>query len=245
MLIIPAIDIRAGKVVRLTQGKFEAKKIYSNDPLRTARHWQQEGAGLIHLVNLDGASRGEIKNLKLIKKLVKKIDVPIQYGGGVRQIKNIRDLLNIGIYRVVIGTRALDKDFLSRVYERFKEQVIVSIDVRSGKVFTKGWSTEGKGISAIGLAKAVKRIGFREVIFTDILRDGTLKGPNIEGTRKILDIGLRVIHSGGISSLSDIFGLLALEPKGLTAVIVGKALYEARFTLGEAIKKTKKKEVGC
>jgi phosphoribosylformimino-5-aminoimidazole carboxamide ribotide isomerase len=241
MLIIPAIDIKEGKVVRLRQGKFNAKKIYSSNPIETARHWQRQGAKLIHLVNLDGASTGRIKNLPLVKELVKRINIPVEYGGGIRDIRTIERLLNMGMYRVVVGTCALNKVFLAKLFKRFKDKVIVSIDAKAGRVFTQGWVVKSKVLSPDCLAGSLKKIGFREVIFTDIARDGMLKGPSIGETKKILRVGLRVIASGGVSSLQDILRLAALSKQGLTGVIVGKALYEAKFTLSEALKTVKKR----
>ena len=241
MLIIPAIDIKEGKVVRLKQGKFNTKKIYSVNPIETARYWQRQGAKLIHLVNLDGASTGKIKNFSLIKELVKRINIPVEYGGGIRDIRTIERLLNMGMYRVVIGTRALDEVFLAKLFKRFKDKVIVSIDTKAGRVFTQGWLVKSKGLSPDCLASTLKKIGFREVIFTDIRRDGMLKGPNIRETKKVLRTGLRVIASGGVSSLQDISRLAALSRQGLSGVIVGKALYEEKFTLGEALKTVKKR----
>ena len=234
MLIIPAIDIKDGKVVRLTQGRYQ-KKIYSNDPLKTARHWQRLGARLIHIVDLDGASSGKTVNFQIIKRIAQQIHAPIEVGGGIRDLATIKKLLGTGIERVIIGTKAAeDEAFLKRVFKQFKERVIVSIDSIDGSVFTHGWLQKNKKTDALRLAKKIKTIGFEEIIFTDIVRDGALKGPNIAGIKKILKTGLKVIGSGGVSTIQDIFRLKALRSQGLTGIIVGKALYEGRFTLKEA-----------
>jgi len=237
MLIIPAIDLEDGCVVRYVQGRLN-KKIYSRDPLKTARHWVKQGAKLLHIVDLDGASSGIPKNLNLVKEISRDICVPIQFGGGVRTIETIRTLLKSGIQRVVLGTKAAeDRKFLKKAFTEFKERLIVSIDAKSANVLIKGWQSSYKGSDVISFASALKDLGFKQVIYTDTLKDGTLSGPNIKGIKDLLkETGLNVIASGGISSLDDIVRLKKLENKGVVGVIIGKALYEGRFTLSEAIK---------
>ncbi len=236
MLIIPAIDIKDGCVVRFVQGRLK-KKIYSSDPLKVAKAWVRQGAKLIHIVDLDGAKTGIPKNLGIIKEVIKNIDVPIEVGGGIRKIETIKDLLDCGAYRVVLGTRAIeDEDFLKKAFAKFKNKIIVSLDAKAGYLLTKGWQTDSQETQALTFARKLKNLRFKEIIYTDILKDGTLKGPNIKGTKKLLEAtGIRVIASGGICSLKDIRQIKVLEKEGLTGIIVGKALYEKKFTLGQAL----------
>ena len=236
-MIIPAIDIQAGAVVRFYQGATD-KKIYSRDPIKTARHWLCQGAELIHVVDLDGAFSGSPKNIGIVKKIVKETGARIEFGGGVRSIEAIRELLACGIKRVVLGTKAIEESsFLKRARDKFKDRVIVSIDAKDGRVMTKGWKSCAGNKDALSLVSALAKLGFKEVIYTDISKDGTLKGPSIMEIKRILKLAkIKVIASGGISSLEDIYKLKMLEKQGVSAVIVGKALYEGRFTLTEAIK---------
>jgi len=237
MLIIPAIDIKDGCVVRFVQGKLN-KKVYSRDPVKTARHWQKQGAQLIHIVDLDGAASGMPKNLNIVKEIVKNVQVPIQFGGGVRDIATIRALLDYGIYRVVLGTKAVeDKNFLKKAFKKFKQKIIISIDTKANQVLIKGWQKSSRCSNALAFALALKKMGFKELIYTDTLKDGTLSGPNIKGMKDLLrETGMRIIASGGISSLRDVYKLKLLEKKGISGIIIGKALYEGRFTLIQALK---------
>lgn len=237
MLIIPAIDLKDGCVVRFVQGRLD-KKVYSRDPLKTAKHWQRQGAKIIHLVDLDGAMTGVAKNLNIVKEIVKTIDVPIQFGGGVRKIDTIKELLNSGVWRVVLGTKAAqDKGFLENTFKKFKDKIIVSVDAQGNRVLIKGWKISSTGLDILKFTRILKETGFKEIIYTDILKDGTLKGPNVRNIKSLLkETGMRIIVSGGISSLGDISRLKLLEKNGLTGIIVGKALYEGRFTLSGAAK---------
>ena len=237
MLIIPAIDLKDGCVVRYVQGRLN-KKIYSRSPFKTARHWVEQGAKLLHIVDLDGASSGIPQNLKLVKEIAENICVPIQFGGGVRKIETIRTLLKSGVQRVVLGTKAVqDKKFLKKAFAEFKERLIVSVDAKSGNVLIKGWQSSYKGTEVISFALALKEIGFKQLVYTDTLKDGTLSGPNIKGIKDLLkETGLNIIASGGIASLDDIARLKKSEKKGLVGVIIGKALYEGKFTLSQAIR---------
>lgn len=236
MLIIPAIDLRGGKVVRLFQGKFNREKVYSSDPVKVAKHWARQGAQFLHIVDLDGALNGTPKNLKAVKEISVKIGMPFEFGGGVRSIEMISKLFELGAQRVVLGTRAAsDAAFLKRAKKKFGEKIIVSIDAKEGKVLTQGWKL-GSPKLALHFALEIKKVGFKQLIYTDISRDGTLSGPNIKGIRELLvETGLKVIASGGVSGLDDLVKLKKLEKKGVIAVIVGKALYEGRFTLAEAL----------
>lgn len=237
MLVIPAIDIKEGNVVRFVQGSLD-KKIYSRDPVRTASHWVRQGAKLLHVVDLDGASCGSLKNLEVVREIVNKQAVPIQFGGGVRKIEVIKRLLDYGIWRVVISTKAVeDRTFLERAFRKFREKVIVSMDARGNQLLIKGWKAPARAIDVLTFVKRLKEIGFKELIYTDISKDGTLKGPNIRAIKKLLKEGkIKIIASGGVSSLEDIRKLKVLQRQGLIGVIVGKALYEGRFTLAEALK---------
>ena len=236
MLIIPAIDLKDGCVVRYVQGKLN-KKVYSKDPIKTARHWVKNGAEWLHIIDLDGAFSGIPKNLNIVKEIAKSIDVPIQFGGGVRDLKMVKTALDAGIGRVILGTRAVeDKAFLKKSFVKFNNKVIISIDAKKGKVMTKGWKEVNKGYDALTLARELKGLGFSEAIYTDTLKDGTLSGPNLSSIKAILKgSGLNIIASGGISSLEDISNLKKLQKQGVVGVIVGKALYEGRFTLKDAL----------
>lgn len=238
MLLIPAIDLKDGCVVRLVQGKFSDKKIYSKDAVKTAKHWARQGAVMLHVVDLDGASTGVLKNIEIVKDILKEVAVPLEFGGGARDLKTIQMLLSLGISRVVLGTKAVeDRNFLKEAFKKCKEKLIVSVDAKEGKVLTKGWQESPKNIDALEFAAQLKDIGFSRIIYTDTSKDGTLAGPNIKDLKTLLKAtGLKVIASGGISSLEDIRKLKSLEKQGVEGVIVGKALYEGRFTLTEAIK---------
>lgn len=237
MLIIPAIDIKDGCVVRFTRGRLN-KKVYSRDPLKTARHWQRQGAKLIHIVDLDGANSGRPKNLEIVKKIVKNVDTPIQFGGGVRKRDVIRKLLDYGIKRVVLGTQAVeDKDFLKKAFKEFGHNIIISVDAEGSRILIKGWQVGSRRVSLLDFARTLKEIGFKQMVYTDILKDGTLSGPNIKGIKTLLkETGIQIIASGGIRSLEDIYKLKLLERKGVVGVIIGKALYEGKFTLSQALK---------
>jgi phosphoribosylformimino-5-aminoimidazole carboxamide ribotide isomerase len=236
MLIIPAIDLKEGKVVRLVQGKFN-KKVYSSDPVQTAKHWARQGAKLIHIVDLDGAMEGKFANLDIVKRIIKEAKVRVQYGGGVRSEAIVKKLFESGVSRVVIGTKAVeDSRFLINIFKKFRDNIIVSIDEIEGSVFTRGWRIRVKAHKTLEFAKKLKEMGFKRIIYTDIKKDGTLKGPNIQNIKRILkETGLEVIASGGVSSLEDIRKLKILERSGLAGVIVGKALYEGKFTLRAAL----------
>jgi phosphoribosylformimino-5-aminoimidazole carboxamide ribotide isomerase len=236
MLIIPAIDLQDGCVVRLVQGKRD-KKIYSRDPLKVARHWVKQGAQFLHVVDLDGAFTGAPRNLAIARQIAQDAGVPIEFGGGVRSIEAVKQALDFGASRVVLGTRAVkDAAFLKKAFARFKHKIIVSIDVKNGKLLTQGWKS-GSGIDAVKFALVLKEIGFREAIYTDTVKDGTLSGPNIKGAKELLKKGgLKLIVSGGISSLDDLMRLKCLCREGLSGIIVGKALYEGKFTLRQALR---------
>jgi len=234
MLIIPAIDLKDGRCVRLRQGRAEEVTIYSDDPVQTARKWVSEGAQLIHIVDLDGAFSGNQKNLESISAIRKAVHVTLQVGGGIRTMEDIRKLLDIGIDRVILGTVAIkNPELLKKAADSYPERIIVGIDAKDGKVAIKGWQ-ELTEIDALEFAKSIEPLPLAAVVYTDIKRDGMLTGPNIETTRAMVEhLRLPVIASGGISSLQDIKALKTI--KGLFGAITGKALYTGAISLKEAI----------
>ena len=236
MKVIPAIDIRGGKVVRLGQGRVGDETIYFDSPLEAARMWLAHGADFIHVVDLDGALEGRLKNLKFVKEIVDNVNVKIELGGGIRGIRTIQEVINAGIEKVVIGTKALEEDFISKISKKFGDRIVVGIDAKDGVVLTKGWlfKTEMK---VVELAEKMARLGIKTINYTDISRDGMLTGPNIEGLKKMLKVsGVDIIASGGLSTIEDVRRLKGLEPDGLKGMIIGKALYEKTIDLREAIK---------
>jgi len=237
MLIIPAIDLQSGCVVRFVQGRTN-KKIYSKDPVKVAKHWVKQGAKFLHIVDLDGAFSGIPRNLEIVKEIVNQVKVPVEFGGGLRKVDTIKDVLSAGVNRVVLGTRAVeDKDFLKKVFDKFRNKIIVGVDAKDGEVMVRGWKAGHKNTGAVDFSLSLKKLGFSELIYTDTLKDGTLTGPNIKEIKKLLKMtGLKIIASGGISSLEDLHKLKCLEKDGVSGVIVGKALYEGKFTLPQALK---------
>lgn len=236
MIVIPAIDILGGKVTRLTRGDFKFEKSYEGTPLEFAKRWEAEGAEIIHIVDLDGAKKGVFKNLKLIGRIAASVKSSIELGGGLRDKKTIKHALDIGIGRVIIGTRAIDKNFVKEAIEEFgRQRIVIGVDSREGKISIRGW-TETEETTVLDFIKELENLGVKTIVFTDILRDGTLSGPNLDALKSILDVtGMDVVASGGISSIDDILELKRLEPNGLVGCIVGKALYEGRLDLKEAI----------
>ncbi|HRZ86951.1 MAG TPA: 1-(5-phosphoribosyl)-5-[(5-phosphoribosylamino)methylideneamino]imidazole-4-carboxamide isomerase [bacterium] len=240
MIIIPAIDLKDGKCVRLFQGKFDQVKEYSADPVAVARKWEDAGAKIIHVVDLDGALTGEPKNLEAVRTIAAAVSARIELGGGLRDFETIQRALDIGVDRVVLGTKAIeDMDFLRKCVAKHREKIVVGIDAKDGVVYAKGWTEKGDK-SALNLARNVEFIGVRNIICTDIARDGALTRPNFDFFKQLKKtVKINVIASGGVSSLKDIVDLL---PLGLAGVIVGKALYEDRIDLGEAIRLCSQKE---
>jgi phosphoribosylformimino-5-aminoimidazole carboxamide ribotide isomerase len=242
MLVIPAIDIRGGKVVRLSQGKAECETIYFDSPLEVAGMWAAQGAELIHVVDLDGAILGSSKNLKSIKEIVNGVNVKIEFGGGVRDLETVQSLIDAGIEKVVISTRALEEDFISKASKRFGSRIVVGIDAKGGMVLAKGWlfKTEMK---AVDLAGKMAALGIKTINYTDISRDGMLKGPNVDSLKEMLKVkGIDIIASGGVSTIEDVKQLKALSVSGLKGMIIGKALYEKTIDLKEAIQVCSQKE---
>jgi len=237
MLIIPAIDLKNGKVVRLRQGDFSQSVVYSDDALAIARKWASQGASFIHIVDLDGAASGVPTNLDLAGEIAKEISIPVELGGGIRTEQAIKEVLIRGIKRVVLGTKVYqDLEFARKIITEFKNKVIVSIDSRGGKIQAKGW-TETILSSPAELARKLKEFGAETIICTDISKDGMLTGPDVGAIERFLEESeVKIIVSGGIASLEDILKLKSLEPKGVEGVIIGKALYEGKIDLSEAIK---------
>lgn len=240
MLIIPAIDLKDGKVVRYTKGRYN-KKVYSADPVSVALKWQEEGARFLHVVDLDGALYHKPKNTAIIKRIIEAVAIPVEVGGGLRDYATIKRFIDIGAERVVLGTKAIqDPEFLKAVIAEFGKKIAVGLDTRGSKVGLYGWKEFSK-VGIESLLNNFKELGLKVLILTDIQRDGTLKGVDIPKIRKIMKLsGTAVIVSGGVSSLSDIIKLQKLNSGKLEGLIIGKALYERRFTLEEALHAAKK-----
>jgi phosphoribosylformimino-5-aminoimidazole carboxamide ribotide isomerase len=240
MLIIPAVDIKNGKCVRLLQGRMDAETIFGDDPAAMAERWAGAGAELIHVVDLDGAIDQKPRNAEIIRTIVRRVGAPIQVGGGIRSLETIGWYLDLGVDRVVIGTEAIrNPDMVKDACRRFPNRVVVGIDARNGRVAIEGW-TEDTGVSAIQLAKTFEDSGVAAINFTDIHRDGMQTGPNIEETRKLAEsVSIPIVASGGVHTLDDIRNLLPLETAGVTGVITGRALYSGTLDLREAISLTR------
>jgi phosphoribosylformimino-5-aminoimidazole carboxamide ribotide isomerase len=238
MFVIPAIDLKNGRCVRLTEGREASAKIYDRDPLEVAHSYERDGAPLIHVVDLDGAFLGAAsENQQIIRRIADAVSVPIEVGGGVRSVDDIRNLLDVvGARYVIIGTLAIEQPAaLEKAVNRFGDCLVVGIDARGNAVATRGW-TETTAVDALACAERVAALGVQRIIYTDIARDGRLAGPNIEMTREMARrSGARITASGGVASLADIRQLGALEADGVDSVIIGKALYEHRFTLKAAL----------
>jgi len=237
MIIIPAVDISSGKCVRLRQGKKGDIKEYSDNPLEMAMNWEKEGAELLHLIDLDRAIDGSTQNTNIIEDIVKILKIPVELGGGLRTMDDIEWALSIGIEKVIIGTSVVEnRKFVEEALKEFgSKKMIVGIDARNGYTAIKGWKEITK-VRAIELAVEMEEIGIMRIIYTDIKRDGMLTGPNIEEIRKIIEsTNLNIVASGGISSINDIKNLKSLNQPRLEGIIVGKALYEKKFSLREAM----------
>ncbi|MEK6727021.1 MAG: 1-(5-phosphoribosyl)-5-[(5-phosphoribosylamino)methylideneamino]imidazole-4-carboxamide isomerase [Deltaproteobacteria bacterium] len=242
MLVIPAIDIKGGKCVRLVQGKMDQETVYSTSPVEVAKKWQSLGAEYLHIVDLDGAVAGEPKNTDAVEAIADAVSIPFQVGGGIRDIEAINLYLTMGASRIILGTAALEKTWFVRdVCEQHHGQILVGIDARDGKVAIKGWE-ELTNKAAIELAKELEDAGVAGIIYTDISRDGMLKGPNIEGTKSLAQsVKIPIIASGGVSNIDDIKRLKEIESAGVVGVITGKAIYTGSLDLREAIKVAKTK----
>ncbi|MDD2542457.1 MAG: 1-(5-phosphoribosyl)-5-[(5-phosphoribosylamino)methylideneamino]imidazole-4-carboxamide isomerase [Desulfuromonadaceae bacterium] len=240
MIVIPAIDLKNGKCVRLEQGLMEKDTVFSDNPGAQAREWENLGAELLHIVDLDGAFAGQPKNRDAIEAILKTITIPAQLGGGIRDISTIDAYLSMGLSRVIIGTAAQRNPGLVReACAKYPGRIVVGIDAKNGMVAVQGWA-ELTDITAVELALKFEDFGVAALIYTDIARDGMLQGPNLEATRALAEaISIPVIASGGVSSLKDIENLMAIESCGVTGVITGKAVYTGAIRLNEAIALTK------
>lgn len=236
MLVIPAIDIRGGNCVRLVQGKLEQETIFSKDPVFVAKLWQAQGAKRIHIVDLDGAFSGVIQNLELIVKIAKSVNVPVEVGGGIRDIDTIKRVLSGGVAKVILGTSAIyNTDTVKKALKKFGDKIVISIDSLGGKVAIGGWK-EITAVRSMILAKRVEEMGVKEIIFTDIKKDGMLKGPNVKGIKAFAEkVKIPVIACGGISTLDDVKRIKELEKDGVSGMIIGKALYTDDIKLQEAM----------
>lgn len=233
MEVIPAIDIKGGKCVRLYQGDYNQETIFSEDPVAVALEWRNQGARRLHVVDLDGAASGEVCNMAVIEAIVKEVGLPVQLGGGIRDESTVDRLLGVGIDRVILGTAAVEKPELVKEFcRKYGEAMVVGIDARDGCVVTHGWR-KGSEITALELAREMAAIGARRVIYTDVKRDGTLTEPDFEGVAELVNgVSLAVIAAGGISVLSH---LRKLRELGVEGAVVGKALYTGDIELREAL----------
>ena len=236
MEIIPAIDLLDGACVRLHQGDYEQVTRFSDDPVAQALSWQNQGATRLHLVDLDGAKRGEPVNDAAVRAITAALDIPVQLGGGVRSVERAQDLLGCGLDRVILGTVAIEQpELVSQLAQRYPNQIVVGIDAKEGKVATRGW-IEQSDVLATDLARRLSDAGIAAIITTDIATDGTLAGPNLTALREMAEASsVPVIASGGIGCMGDLLSLLPLEALGVSGVIVGRALYDGRVELAEAI----------
>lgn len=238
MNLYPAIDIYQGKVVRLTQGDYNACTVYSKDPAAMARAWEQEGAKWIHVVDLEGAKTGALTSEASLEAVCRSVKAKVQFGGGVRNMKDIEKVLEIGVSRVVLGTKALDGNFLGEALSLFGEKIAVGMDVCRDQVKTTGWLRDGN-ITLPEALKLFEQFGVATIIYTDIEKDGVLKGPNWDKLSQVLgSTKSRVILSGGVSQLSDIEKCRTITAPNFEGVIIGKALYDKRFQLSEAVRLT-------
>jgi phosphoribosylformimino-5-aminoimidazole carboxamide ribotide isomerase len=235
MILYPAIDISEGQAVRLRQGDFGEKTVYRDSPLEAARGWLEAGARFLHVVDLDGARTGAPQALEHLERITHELAVPVQYGGGLRSLPAVRDALRAGAERVILGTAAYtDVDFLDDVMGAFRERLIVSVDTRGGHVSTSGWQ-ETTQMPADSVIERLQNRGVRSFVYTNVDRDGMLGGPDLAEVARIAGVVRgRFLYSGGIGSLQDLEGLSALRQVNLGGVIVGKALYEGRFTIAQA-----------
>lgn len=236
MIFIPAIDLRGGRVVRLIRGSFSEELVWGDNPALFAREFEKQGAEWLHMVDLDGALDGQCRNLDGLKRVRDETRLKIQFGGGLRSVESIESVLALGVQRVVLGTRGLDQAFVKLVLSRFPLQVAVSLDQHEGLVRTQAWTTSSK-VSHVDVMDQLKDWGLRYLVYTNIARDGTLSGPDLEGLDAVLKRAgsMGVILSGGVSSLDDIRRIAAVRDQNFYGVIVGRALYEKRFSVEDAL----------
>jgi len=243
LIVIPAVDLKDGRCVRLSQGRMDQESVYSENPVETARRWQSEGAERLHVIDLNGAVTGRPVHGALIKEISRSVQIPVEVGGGIRDLATIEDYLSSNVRWVVLGTAAFqNRALIEEACHRFPERVILGIDAKKGKVAIRGWN-EVISLEAIDLAKQFEGKGLSAIIFTDIERDGMSTGLNFKSTKRLArSISTPVIASGGVSRIDDVEQLLELEQDGVIGVIVGRALYTGSIKLEEAIRLTKKPE---
>ena len=236
MIIFPAIDIRGGKCVRLLKGDFEKETVFSDKPEEMAKKWQAQGAEFLHLVDLDGALAGKAQNLATVEKILAAVDIPVELGGGIRTMENIDDVLALGVRRVILGSVAVrDPELVREACAKYGDRIVVGIDAKDGIVAVDGWGVSGD-VEATALAKEMKKAGVKTIIYTDISRDGTLSGVNVEATAKLArESGVAIVASGGVKSIADIEALKPYEKDGIEGVIVGKSIYMGTLALAKAI----------
>lgn len=236
MIIFPAIDIRGGKCVRLLKGDFAKETVFSDKPEEMAKKWQAQGAQFLHLVDLDGALAGRPQNLATVEKILAAVDIPVELGGGIRTLESIDEVLALGVRRVILGSVAVrDPELVKTACAKYGDRIVVGIDAKDGIVAVDGWGVSGD-VEATALAKEMKKAGVKTIIYTDISRDGTLSGVNVEATAKLArESGVAIVASGGVKSIADIEALKPYEKDGIEGVIVGKSIYMGTLDLAEAI----------
>lgn len=237
MIIFPAIDLKEGQCVRLVQGRAADKTVYSNEPAKVALDFVNKGAEWLHIVDLDGAFLGKPTNLRAIEAISNNISIPFQVGGGLRTIEDVRLLLKVGAARVIIGTKAVTSpDFIKKLLDEFgAQQIVLGLDAKNGLVATEGWVNTLE-VSAWDFGKQMADLGVKYAVYTDIAKDGLLKGPNFTATKEMTTTNLQIIASGGVTSLDDLKRLKEMERDGLVGAIIGKAIYEGKISLEDAIK---------
>ena len=236
MIIYPAIDIRGGRCVRLTEGRFDAETVFADDPAEMALKWAGMGAEFLHLVDLDGALAGEGKNVPVIERILKSVTIPVQLGGGIRNLETIEKLLALGVTRLILGSAAVkNPELVQEACKKFPGHIAVGIDAKNGEVAIEGWG-KGSGVAATELAKQMAAYGVETIIYTDISRDGMLSGVNVEVTAALARAcGVPIIASGGVASIEDIRRVKAVEADGVQGCIIGKAIYTGAVDLKEAL----------
>jgi len=244
LIVIPAVDLKEGRCVRLSQGRMDQESVYSEHPVEMAKHWESKGAERLHVIDLNGAVMGKPIHRSLIQEITRSLRIPIEVGGGIRDIATIEDYLSSGVRWVILGTAAFqNRSLVEEACRQFPERIILGIDARGGRVAIRGWN-EVVSLDAVDLAKQFEGKGLSAIIFTDIERDGMSTGLNFESTRRLSkSTSIPVIASGGVSRIEDIEHLLELESEGVIGVIVGRALYTGRLGLEESIQLVKKSEV--
>jgi len=236
MIIIPAIDLKNGQAVRLSQGRMEDATVYASDPVEVARRWESMGAQRLHIVDLDGAVSGEPRNRELVKRICASVNMEVELGGGIRDIRTVDEYLAAGVKYAILGTAAVrDPAFRDACCKKYPGRIIIGIDAQSGMAAVQGW-TESTKLSALDLARQLDPDAVESIVYTDISRDGMLTGPNVEETAKLASaILIPVIASGGMSRIDDVKNLLSVESSGIMGIIIGRALYTGGIDLAEAI----------